>query len=77
MTTEIDDAKIEEINTFMDELGEWVRSRKPEHDVSVPFALARILCEVVSHDGGDTDDCVAIVQAAAKKGVRDGRGPLN
>jgi hypothetical protein len=77
MATENDDAKIEEINTFMDELGEWVRSRTPEHEVSVPFALARILCEVVSHDGGTLGDIIALVEAAAKKGVRDGRGPLN
>ncbi len=78
MTKENDDAKIDEINTLMDELGKWVRTRKPEYEVSVPFALARILCEVVSHDGGDLDDCVSIVQAAAKKGFRaDGSKVIN
>ena len=56
-----------EIDHLARGLASWVRRQTTVHDVSMPFALARILVEVVYHDEGDVDDCIALVGAAADK----------
>lgn len=61
--------KAQEIDALAAELGAWVSAKTTQHDVSMPFALARIFCERVAHDGGDMDDCVALVEAAGKYDV--------
>ena len=63
------DDQAKEIDALATELGAWVGAKAPRHAVSMPFALARILYEVVAHDGGDTGDCLALVRAA-KAGMK-------
>ena len=63
--SDIDIRKGAEIDHLAGGLASWVRRQTTVHDVSMPFALARILVEVVFHDEGDVDDCIALVGAAA------------
>lgn len=53
-----------EVNELLDALGAWIRDHPTVDDVSMPFALARMLCEVVRHDDGTVHDCAVLVASA-------------
>ena len=59
-----DRSRAAEIDRVAATLARCVNAQRAEHDVSVPFAIARVLAERVAHDGGTLDDCIALVRAA-------------